>query len=185
MTSTSPNQAVSGSGADEQPLLRALVAEASRNGHTLAHLAAELGVTYERLAQWRRGEGSIASARRSVHERAAKYLSIPTVLVLVLAGQIGLSELVWPGRGSLKDRITRELQRIRENVGIGAFVPADLSSASDAVKMFVIFLCHELEEDGRQSHRTRWLAALQQASVQARSTEASSGRSPPEGGSFF
>lgn len=36
---------------DEQPLLRALVFEATRRGDTLGLLAKHLGVTYERLAQ--------------------------------------------------------------------------------------------------------------------------------------
>src|SRR5674476_692391 len=90
---------------DEQPLLKALVAEATRRGETLASLAKALGVTYERLAQWRRNDALINNAHRSVHERAAKYLGLPTVLVLMFAGSIGLEEFVWPGRGSLKDRI--------------------------------------------------------------------------------
>ena len=62
---------------DEQPLLRVLVSEATRRGDTLAALAKELGVTYERLAQWRRNDALIAKAHRSVHEKAATYLGLP------------------------------------------------------------------------------------------------------------
>jgi hypothetical protein len=71
--------------ASDQPLLAALVAEATRRGESLTSLARALGVTYERLAQWRRGEDSIASAKRGVHENAAGYLGIPTVLDLTLS----------------------------------------------------------------------------------------------------
>jgi hypothetical protein len=39
---------------DEQVLLWILVAQATQRGDTLAKLAKALGVTYERLAQWRR-----------------------------------------------------------------------------------------------------------------------------------
>ena len=74
---------------DEQPLLRALVAEAARRGDTLAGLAKALGVSYERLAQWRRNVSAIRNAHGFVHENAARYLGVPTVLVLVLAGVVG------------------------------------------------------------------------------------------------
>ena len=70
---------------EEQPLLSALVSEATRRGDTLAALAKQLGVTYERLAQWRRNDALIAKANRSVLEKAATYLGLPTVLVLLMA----------------------------------------------------------------------------------------------------
>ncbi len=73
---------------DDQVLLRILVAQATQRGETLAKLAQALGVTYERLAQWRRQEGSISRAHRSVHENAARYLGVPVVLVLTLAGTV-------------------------------------------------------------------------------------------------
>lgn len=149
---------------DEQPLLRALVSEATRRGDTLAALARVLGVTYERLAQWRRGDAVINKATRPVHEKAAKYLGLPTMLVLVMAGFGGLEDFVWPGKDPLKDRLGRELERLRQDPYIGSFAPAELSKASPAIKLFVVFLYHELEGHtgpGRSSYR--WLNALQQA----------------------
>lgn len=151
---------------DEQPLLRALVAEATRRGDTLAELAKALGVTYERLAQWRRGDAEISRATRSVHEKAAKYLGLPTVLILVMSGLAGLSDFVWPDKDSLRDRVTREIERLRQDPYIGAFVPAELAGAEPAVKLFVTFLFHELESGagpGRSS--ARWLHALHQAAA--------------------
>lgn len=149
---------------DEQPLLKVLVAQATERGETLASLAKALGVTYERLAQWRRNEALISNAHRSVHENAAKYLGLPTVLVLMFAGSIGLEEFVWPGRGTLKDRVVGELQRLRQDPFLGAFVPRELASASPAVKPFVVFLFHELV--GGRAHEqptSRWMNALHQA----------------------
>lgn len=149
---------------DEQPLLRALVTEAARKGDTLARLAHSLGVTYERLAQWRRGEGSIATAKRSVHEKAAAYLGMPTALVLALAGQIRAEDFVWPGRASLRERLAVELDRIKQDPHIGAFVPRELSAAPEAVRMFVVFLCHELHGTGPgNGERYRWMTALHRA----------------------
>jgi transcriptional regulator with XRE-family HTH domain len=98
-----------GESEDGHALLRMLTTKAAQRGDTLASLAASLGVTYERLAQWRRGESSIARARRTVHERAARYLGIPTVLVLAMAGLINLEEFIWPSRASLRERIARDL----------------------------------------------------------------------------
>lgn len=151
---------------DEQPLLQALVAEATRRGDTLAELAKMLGVTYERLAQWRRGDAVISKATKSVHEKAAKYLGVPTILILVMSGFGGLSDFVWPDKDPLRDRVGREIERLRQNPYIGPFVPAELANAEPAVKLFVTFLFHELEWGaGRHQSTYRWLNALHLASA--------------------
>lgn len=151
---------------DEQPLLRALITAAARKGDTLAQLAKELGVTYERLAQWRRGEGSIATARRSVHESAAFYLGMPVALVLVMAGQIGVGDFVWPARAPLRQRISSGIERLKGHPHFGAFVPSELNVAPEPVKLFVLFICHELEgAGGLDQDRYRWLAALHRSAL--------------------
>lgn len=144
-----------------QPLLRALEAERLRRGETLAQLAKQLGVTYERLAQWRRDAAQISKAHRSVHENAAKYLGCPTVLVLVMSGFIGLNEFLWPGAESLEARIERELHRLERHPYVGAFVPRELATAAPAIKQFVMFLFRELEgqhDDERPTYQ--WLRAM-------------------------
>lgn len=90
-----------------QPLLRVLVWEAAQRGETLANLAKQLGVTYERLAQWRRNEAQICNAHRNVLENAARYLRCPTVLVLTMAGTVSLKDFVWPGADSVDTRVGR------------------------------------------------------------------------------
>nr|WP_315232438.1 hypothetical protein [uncultured Albidiferax sp.] len=151
---------------DAQPLLRALVAEAIRRGDTLAALAKALGVSYERLATWRRGDADIRSARPSVHQNAARYLGVPTVLILVMAGTISLEQFIWPQKGAMGERMARELERLRQHPFIGLFVPAELASAAPPVKLFVAFLFHELSGDapGREPSY-RWMSLLHQASV--------------------
>lgn len=151
---------------DEQPLLQALVAEATRRGDSLASLAKILGVTYERLAQWRRGDAAISKANRSVHEKAAQYLGLPTILILVMGGLGELRDFVWPHQDSLKDRVGREVERLRQDPYLGAFVPTELLSAEPAVKLFVTFLFHELEAGpGHNRSAYRWLNALHLASA--------------------
>ena len=151
---------------DEQPLLRVLMAEATRRGDTLAVLAKTLGVTYARLAQWRRHEATISHANREVHEKAARYLGIPTVLVLIMSGMAGLNEFVWPGEDSLKERVERSLERLRLNPYLGGFVPSELADAAPAVKLFVVFLVDEIDGDtGKRMPNYQWLRALHRAAV--------------------
>ena len=159
---------------DEQALLRALVAQATRRGETLGGLAKALGVSYERLAQWRRGEADIRSAQTSVHVRAGQYLGLPTVLVLVLAGVISLEQFVWPAKDTMPQRLAQELERLRQHPFLGPFVPSELTSADPAVKLFVAFLFHELSGGPQGAMPNfRWLNALHQASVANAGTGAS------------
>ena len=151
---------------DEQTLLRLLVAQATRRGDTLIKLAKALGVTYERLAQWRRQEADISRAHRSVLEKAALYLELPVVLVLTLAGSMSLADFVWPGRQSLSGRVARDLERLRQDPFLAAFVPAALTTAEPAVQLLVAFLYRELDGEGVQrASNYRWVTALHQAAL--------------------
>jgi hypothetical protein len=151
---------------DEQTLLRLLVAQATRRGDTLAKLANALGVTYERLAQWRRHEADIGRAHRSVHENAAHYLGLPVVLVLTLAGSVSLADFIWPGQESLSGRVARDLERLRQDPFLAAFVPAALATAEPAVQLLVAFMYRELNGEGAQrASNYRWLTALHQAAL--------------------
>lgn len=151
---------------DEQTLLRLLVAQATRRGDTLVKLAKALGVTYERLAQWRRQEADISRAHRSVLEKAALYLGLPVVLVLTLAGSMSLADFVWPSRESLSERVARDLERMRQDPFLAAFVPAALATAEPAVQLLVAFLYRELNGEGVQrASNYRWVVALNQAAL--------------------
>lgn len=165
---------------DEQALLRALVAQATRRGETLGGLAKALGVSYERLAQWRRGDADIRSAQASMHIRAGQYLGLPTVLILVLAGVISLEQFVWPAKDALPQRLAQELERLRQHPFLGPFVPPELTSAEPAVKLFVAFLFHELSGGPEGNMPSfRWLNALHQASAGKASSGASGAPLPP------
>ena len=174
---------------DVQALLRALVTQATRRGETLGGLAKALGVSYERLAQWRRGEADIRNAQASVHVKAGQYLGLPTVLVLVMAGVISLDQFVWPAKDTLPQRLAQELERLRQHPFLGPFVPPELTSADPAVKLFVAFLFHELSggPEGAMPN-FRWLNALHQASAVNAGTGAFGGLRPgatgPDNGLF-
>lgn len=151
---------------DEQPLLRVLVTQAAARGDTLASLARSLGVTYERLSQWRRGEAKISRAGRPVLEKAAHYLGLPTVLVLALSGGLALADFVWPAKGSLRERVELEIERLRQDPFVGAFVPSELAKAGPAVQLFVAFLYQQLNPDETcKVTNYEWLATLHRAAA--------------------
>lgn len=129
---------------NSQPLLRALAGEATKRGDSLAMLAESLGVTYVRLAQWRRNDADIGAANRSVHKKAASYLGIPPAFIPLLAGTMGLEDFLWPAKESLDARISRELKQMRQDSYVGVFMPETLESAPHEVKLFVAFLYREL-----------------------------------------
>jgi transcriptional regulator with XRE-family HTH domain len=149
---------------DEQPLLAMLVKEAHRRSDTLAALAKALGVTYARLAQWRRNEALIQNGKRPVLEKAAQYLGLPTLFVLIRAGVVQYADFVWPGKKSLRDLVADQIALMRQDKKLGAFVPPELDKASAPVRMFMAFLFHELEQCSRDgaSHED-WLSQLRTA----------------------
>lgn len=148
---------------DDQVLLRILVAHATQRGDTLAKLAQALGVSYRRLAQWRRQEADIRLAQRSVHESAALYLGMPVILILALAGTVSLEDFVWPARESLAARVGVELERLRLDPYFGTFVPPALTEADPAVQLLIAFMYRELKPPQcAQAGNYHWMTALHQ-----------------------
>jgi transcriptional regulator with XRE-family HTH domain len=129
---------------DDPPLLRVLIAEATRRGDTLATMARHLGVSYERVAQWRRKESDIANANRNVFEAAGLYLGVPTAYVLVMVGLITALDFAHPSRLSLRENLQREIKLLRLDPAFAGFVPETLNTADPTVQQFVVFLYREL-----------------------------------------
>jgi len=129
---------------DDPPLLRVLIAEATRRGDTLATMARHLGVSYERVAQWRRKESDIANANRSVLEAASIYLGVPTAYVLTMVGIITASDFMHPSRLSVRERIHRQLEAVRVDPAFAGFFPEALRTADASVQTFVLLLYREL-----------------------------------------
>lgn len=128
----------------DNALLRLLVEESIRRGETLQSLAEFLGVTYSRLTQWRRGEAHIKNANRSVLAQAALYLQIPVVVAFVLAGVITFSDFHWPSEEHIDHQLARIFEDMRQDPLVAGLVPAELASASPALRVFVAFLYSEL-----------------------------------------
>lgn len=159
---------------DEQPLLAQLVREAHRRSDTLAALAKALGVSYGRVAQWRRGESLIRNSRRPVFEKAARYLGLPTLYVLIYADVVRAEDFLWPGKQSLEDHLAAEMARLRQDKKIGPLVPADLGRASQSIRLFVAFLFHQLKRrSGTETADSDWLEQVRIAAEEHVRSEAS------------
>ena len=143
----------------QHTLLDLLLQRAQIRGDTQAFLAKQLGVSYERLTQWRRNEADIANARKSVHQAAGRYLGVPTIIVLGLCRKFEMADFLMPNGEPIKERIDAEISRITKHNLIGGFVPRELSEAKDAVKMLVVFLVHQLE--ARSESQSHWLTVMQ------------------------
>ena len=105
-----------------------------------------------------------ARAQRSVHEHAARYLSVPVVLVLALAGTVSLADFVWPTQESLSARVALELERLRLDPSFAAFVPPALASADPSVQLLIAFMYRELKSpQGAQMASYHWITALHHA----------------------
>lgn len=135
------------------------MAEARRRGDTQVALAQQLGVSYERLGQWRRGEAALRTARRSVHERAAYYLRVPVVVVLALSGCFSASDFLWPSQGRIEECLAREVEVMRQDLVIAPFMPASLAAASVEVQWFVVWLYKNMKQALGADLR-HWLESL-------------------------
>jgi hypothetical protein len=146
---------------DEQPLLQFLVAQANHRGDSLATMAKSLGVTYARLAQWRRNESFIRNARRLVLERAAAYLEWPVICVLMHADVVRLTDFGWPGNGTMNDYLKQEIARMRRDRRFGPLVPQVLEQSDVSLQMLVVHLFNSIEQTAKpDGYETDWLKAM-------------------------
>lgn len=150
---------------DDQPLLRLLVAEATRRGDTLVALAAALGVTYERVAQWRRREYDVTKASRKVLQAAAEYLDVPTILVLCLVGTISLADLEHPSRVSMAEFVRRQMDTLRMDPYFAGFFPETLLNAQPEIQHFVAMLYGELAGIRSSNRNYEWMKAIHSAAL--------------------
>lgn len=150
----------------DQPLLRVLIAESTRRGETLSELAAHLGVSYQHVTQWRRNEYNVAHANRPVLEAAGRYLKVPTVIVLCMAGIVGVADFAMSEQGSMLERLEVDLQRMRHDPFFAGFVPDALDKSDRSVQRLVAFLYRELSGGHRDGGRHfEWVRTLELAAL--------------------
>lgn len=118
-------------------LLAALFQQANYRDHSLASLAAELGCTASYLSQLRNDMRCTTNVSQKFVAAAARYLGVLPIIVKVLAEQVRAEDFVMTGNG-FDRRLDQTLQFIRDDGAFGASVPADIFSASQEMKIFVV-----------------------------------------------
>lgn len=127
------------------PLLSALTRIAKNRGHTLAELAAALEVTYGYLVQLKSGARKTQNISSEFAQKCAKYLGVPRLTVLMLAGQVTNEDFFQLKELSV-DNLRRALDYIRGDPYWGPMVP-DLEEARMIENYALVLLIVRMYED--------------------------------------
>lgn len=119
-------------------LLSALLREAAEQGLDQAALAAKLGAQETYLRQLHDGTRLTEHIGRDFAAACARFLGVPTALVLLMAGRIQLADFVHPHRGD--GDIKRALRALARDEYFGPWVPPELTACPESVKRLVVFL---------------------------------------------
>ena len=126
------------------PLLGWLEDEAQKRGQTLQEKSAELGVTYGYIAQLRSGKRSQQTISKNFAASCARYLGIPTVVVLLLSGFLTLRDFASQDMDE-EAQLNRELRKMMKDPQLMLVLGAvDLLSLSVDSKRMLVSLCGEL-----------------------------------------
>lgn len=138
-TAVSPAGGPGGNGAAGGGLIAALMDAATKRGHTLANLATALGVTYGYLVQLRAGNRSCARISDDFASRCAKYLGLPRLSVLLLAGRITQDDFFEASAVSPRS-LAMAYDYIRRDPRWGARVPALSAEAIQESRHLVLVI---------------------------------------------
>ena len=104
----------------------------------LQELAAELGVTYSYLSQLRSGYREIINVSENFLSRAAAFLEVPRLGVLLAAGRVKISDFY--AVSDIASKIEPALRFIQVDGEIGGSMPATVFLADKDLQLFIIDL---------------------------------------------
>lgn len=135
-------------GSDGGPLMGWLVDEAAQRGMSLQELAAELGVTYGYVAQLRNGYKSTASIGKPFAAACARFLGVPTAVVLLLSGFLTLRDFSTVAEPE-HVKLNRAMRQLSRNPRVMTAIDgAELRGLpEDTQRMLVNLFSDELEMD--------------------------------------
>lgn len=102
-------------------------------------LAKELGITYQHFALMRRKPEGVPKLGYKVIERAAKFLEVPKVTVMLLADQLKISDFDQKPE-DLKINLENALRFIHGDPKIGPYVPLTTFVADIELQLLVVVL---------------------------------------------
>lgn len=122
-------------------LIAALLRRANERGQQLNELASALGVTYGYIAQLRNGLRDVVHISSRFAQACARYLGVPAIAVKILAGQVSVTDFIFPVR-PLGETLDAGLRRIETDELLGAMMPASVYMLDEQAKAFIV-ACYE------------------------------------------
>ena len=120
-------------------LMAALLGCAEERQHTQDQVAGFLGVHYSYMNQLRNGLRKISSVSRDFSQACARYLGIPRLQVLMMAGQITAEDVHPPG-GAYRSDLELAMQFICEDLQWRHLITPELKNAASDSQFAVVRL---------------------------------------------
>lgn len=120
-------------------LLAALVQCANERRHQMQDLARELGVTYGYINQLRSGLRNTSQISDDFALACARYLGVPRLTVLMLAGRLTIDDAFEPDR-MLANEVPRALEYVTKDPEWGPLVTREVRAASCETQFLVVRL---------------------------------------------
>ena len=120
-------------------LLAALIRCTSERGMQLNELAKELDVTYGYINQLRNGIRPVSQISDDFALACSRFLGIPRLTVLMLAGRITPEDLFEPG-DKLDKQVSKAIGFICEDTAWGHLITAELRNTSDHSQFAIVKL---------------------------------------------
>ena len=123
-------------------LLAWLIQTAIERGLQMQELAAELGVTPGYISQLRTGHRLTKHVSDEFAERAAKFLGVPRIAVLLAAGRVQPEDFL-ERVDTYETDLERALRFIEKDPKWGPLFPVSIFNADNDIKRFVVFAYEE------------------------------------------
>lgn len=143
------------------PLMAWLIDERHRRGEDYKAMARHLGVTYGYINQLRSGVRRPEHISQEMTLSCARYLGVPPIVVMVVAGKIRMSDFLQP-REEEEASVSRAVQRMLNDPAIRQMLPADvqampLEAQRTLVMMYGEVTGHDLFGMRQLPEMVRWL----------------------------
>ncbi len=119
-------------------LLAMLLAAATHRQMQMQELADALGVTYPYISQLRSGYRQIVNVSEDFLTKAAEFLQVPRVSVLLAAGRVRIRDFY--ESGNIYDRLEPALRFIQQDGEIGGSMPATVFMVDKELQLFIVDL---------------------------------------------
>ncbi len=130
-------------GAPGGPLMGWLFDEAQTRGHSHQELAQHLGVTVGYIYQLRNNMRQACNISHDFARACAGYLSVPTVVVMLVSGQIRMTDFSWPNIPE-DELVERAFRRLVNDPAVRTVLPQHLESLNFDARRAIVMLYSEV-----------------------------------------